>query len=100
MDFSEDILLKYPNCIDCSIAATEVIFSGDYVPQNTIAPVCMNCSQKRFDYFEEHGVPKTIGNEIELCILCGNETGYMLNTNINLRKNYVEGAGQLCEKCA
>jgi len=30
---------------------------------------------------------------------CGAETEYSKETNINLRKWYVEGAGQLCEKC-
>ncbi len=34
------------------------------------------------------------------CILCGKETNIPVNTPIYLRKNYVEGAGQLCDDCA
>lgn len=36
----------------------------------------------------------------EKCIICGKETKYDVNTNIDLRYNYVEGAGQLCNDCA
>ena len=35
----------------------------------------------------------------ELCIRCGKPTPYHPNTPITLRRYYVEGSGQLCEKC-
>ena len=39
-------------------------------------------------------------NPIEKCVICGEETQYRFNDHIDLRYNYVEGAGQLCDKCA
>lgn len=33
------------------------------------------------------------------CVLCGNETQYDIETHIDYRIGYIEGAGQLCEKC-
>jgi len=33
------------------------------------------------------------------CILCGVETQYEMDVNIDYRTGYIEGAGQLCEKC-
>jgi hypothetical protein len=38
-------------------------------------------------------------NPIETCVICGVETDYRFNDNINLRFNYVEGMGQLCRAC-
>ena len=35
----------------------------------------------------------------ELCIRCNKPTPYHSNTPITLRRYYVEGSGQLCEKC-
>lgn len=35
----------------------------------------------------------------EHCISCGIELNIPLDRDISLRSNYVEGAGQLCEKC-
>ena len=35
----------------------------------------------------------------ELCIRCNKPTPYHPNTPITLRRYYVEGSGQLCEKC-
>lgn len=35
----------------------------------------------------------------EKCVSCGKETIYTIDTHIDLRKNYVEGAGQLCDDC-
>jgi hypothetical protein len=35
----------------------------------------------------------------ELCIRCGKPTIYRPNTPVTLRRYYVEGSGQLCEKC-
>ena len=38
-------------------------------------------------------------NPIEKCIICGVDTQYRFRTPIDFRYNYVEGAGQLCNKC-
>ena len=35
----------------------------------------------------------------EICILCGNETHVDINTHIDFRTGYIEGAGQLCTSC-
>lgn len=34
------------------------------------------------------------------CIICGVDTPYEVSTNVDLRLYYVDGAGQLCSKCA
>jgi hypothetical protein len=39
------------------------------------------------------------GSEKEKCISCGKETPYTINTHIDLRDHYIEGAGQLCTGC-
>lgn len=35
----------------------------------------------------------------DTCVICGVETPYEFETHIDLRCGYVEGLGQLCEKC-
>ena len=35
----------------------------------------------------------------EECVSCGKETPYDIDTPIDERKYYVEGAGQLCKSC-
>lgn len=35
----------------------------------------------------------------DACVLCGSCTEYSFDCNINERKYYIEGAGQLCEIC-
>ncbi len=35
----------------------------------------------------------------ELCIRCNKPTPYDQSTPITLRRYYIEGSGQLCEKC-
>ncbi len=35
----------------------------------------------------------------ETCIRCGRETEYEVSTPVTVRRYYVEGSGQLCEKC-
>lgn len=35
----------------------------------------------------------------DLCVSCKTETQYKTETPIVYRKNYVEGAGQLCDSC-
>ena len=42
---------------------------------------------------------KALANEIELCVICGEKTNYTRGTHIDFRSGYVEGAGQLCDKC-
>lgn len=37
--------------------------------------------------------------KIEVCVSCGRDTPYTRQTNVQLRYWYVEGAGQLCQKC-
>jgi hypothetical protein len=38
-------------------------------------------------------------NNVEKCVSCIREVGYTINTHIDIRKNYVEGVGQLCSEC-
>jgi|TARA_B110000914_G_scaffold226249_1_gene250037 hypothetical protein len=38
-------------------------------------------------------------NGKDTCISCEVETKYAFDTSIEYRTHYVEGAGQLCEKC-
>ena len=33
------------------------------------------------------------------CIFCGEQTKYTFSTPISQRLYYIEGAGQLCQKC-
>ena len=35
----------------------------------------------------------------ETCIICGKETDININTHIDYRYGYVEGAGQCCKEC-
>jgi hypothetical protein len=35
----------------------------------------------------------------EICILCGKETTTDINTHVDFRTGYIEGAGQLCVEC-
>ena len=36
----------------------------------------------------------------EKCVSCGEITDERIDRDINFRRNYIEGAGQLCETCA
>jgi hypothetical protein len=44
-------------------------------------------------------VTEVDGKLIDLCVNCRGITPYEITTPVYLRVNYVEGAGQLCEKC-
>ena len=44
-------------------------------------------------------VIKEVCMETEKCVTCGIDTGVPVNEHVDLRKNYVEGAGQLCAQC-
>jgi hypothetical protein len=35
----------------------------------------------------------------EKCVMCGVETQFDFNTNVNLRYGYIDGMGQLCDVC-
>lgn len=41
-----------------------------------------------------------VETEMEECIVCGVDTNEPKDKHIDFRYNYVEGAGQLCSKCA
>lgn len=36
----------------------------------------------------------------ETCIMCDVETNVPRSMNVDFRTNYIDGAGQLCHKCA
>ena len=38
--------------------------------------------------------------EMDECIVCGIETNEPKDKHVDFRFNYIEGAGQLCSKCA
>jgi NMD protein affecting ribosome stability and mRNA decay len=37
--------------------------------------------------------------KMDICVNCGKTTDYPIDMMIDLRKTYVEGAGQLCDEC-
>ncbi len=39
-------------------------------------------------------------NEMDECVVCGVETNEPKDKHVDYRYNYVDGAGQLCSKCA
>ena len=50
---------------------------------------------------EKQNIPKPVLKEsdLEVCVYCGEKTDVKKNTHIDERKYYVEGCGQLHEKC-
>ena len=38
-------------------------------------------------------------SKTEKCILCGDDTGVMVELPVDARKYYINGVGQLCEEC-
>jgi len=38
--------------------------------------------------------------QTENCIMCNVKTDIPVNMSVNYRKDYIEGAGQLCSKCS
>lgn len=38
--------------------------------------------------------------EMDKCVSCGKDTKYPKNMHVDLRNNYIEGTGQLCDDCA
>jgi len=47
-----------------------------------------------------HNGDFSVVSEMEECIVCGVDTNEPKDKHIDYRYNYVEGAGQLCSKCA
>ena len=51
---------------------------------------------------DENGMVTKVGNPNDIyeeCIMCGKTTDILVDTHIDFRYGYVEGAGQLCRKC-
>ena len=48
---------------------------------------------------ETDGNGSAAADEMEICIVCGCMTDVPKNRPISLRKNYVQGGGQLCGEC-
>jgi len=42
---------------------------------------------------------ETSSNKMEVCVFCEKITDVPVNQSIDLREEYVEGAGQLCSEC-
>jgi hypothetical protein len=40
-----------------------------------------------------------VKQEMDKCVSCETETSYSINTPVDLRDYYIEGASQLCQKC-
>ena len=36
---------------------------------------------------------------LDSCVICNVETSYGISTHVDERNYYIQGAGQLCEKC-
>lgn len=45
-------------------------------------------------------ISEMFDNEYEACVACGILTDILKITDVTLRHNYVEGAGQLCLECS
>ena len=39
-------------------------------------------------------------DEFERCVVCGAQTPFRRSTPVELRTGYIQGAGQLCRRCA
>lgn len=54
------------------------------------------------EVYEEDTLIKSIDvlAKLDKCVLCGADTPYSTNISVELRENYIEGAGQLCSECA
>ena len=70
--------------------------------QNLVVDVA-NPSQHKIMNNKIEKLPKDdfkVVSEMEECIICGVDTNEPKDKHIDYRYNYVEGAGQLCSKCA
>jgi len=68
---------------------------------NTISSKYFKLDNKKYMFYElEHNSWELVKTEEkEKCVSCGKETPYTKYTPIDIRFNYVEGGGQLCEHC-
>jgi hypothetical protein len=37
--------------------------------------------------------------DTDSCVFCNKDTGVPSCSNVDMRKNYIDGAGQLCDEC-
>ena len=49
--------------------------------------------------YTQQEIPFPNNNIFETCIMCGKTTDVLVDTHIDFRYGYVEGAGQLCRSC-
>ena len=49
--------------------------------------------------FNKKGKKKMNKSTKDKCVMCGAKTEYDKETHIDNRKNYIEGAGQMCQPC-
>ena len=47
----------------------------------------------------EEAETSNVSDPIEKCVICGANTPYRFRTPINRREFYVEGSGQICQRC-
>lgn len=40
-----------------------------------------------------------LNTEYEICVMCGSTTDTPISLPVTERKNYIEGLGELCERC-
>lgn len=51
------------------------------------------------EVIEENKANENTSTETERCVLCGNDTGVLVDLPADARKHYINGVGQLCEDC-
>ena len=57
-------------------------------------------AMQRYDTIKyKNNAKRAEKREYENCVLCGKRTALRKSAHIDLRTNYVEGAGQLCPTC-
>jgi dTDP-4-dehydrorhamnose reductase len=64
------------------------------ISEDNKLPKIMTLNINKFKKMKEEVKVKT-----EKCINCGKDTNVPADTPIDMRKNYIEGAGQLCDDC-
>ncbi|OHA06632.1 MAG: hypothetical protein A2934_01020 [Candidatus Sungbacteria bacterium RIFCSPLOWO2_01_FULL_47_10] len=75
----------------------------DSLPSDLCGHLLVACTESGFDseklekFFE--AIACSAQDEKDCCVLCMKETRYAKNVRIEIRKCYIEGAGQLCNEC-
>lgn len=75
------------------------------IMKNYVCSICnKDTSSVEYEYLIGHDHLSCVletekANKIETCVICGIETPYKFYEHIDTRYWYVEGCGQLCEKC-